>query len=147
MVFFAVLVFGAASVVIGRVRGSGAGDTALHLDGTWVTEGPTYNYESIRFEFFGDGFTSVSERILFSDSPDDLTLARGFYETYHDAQVDAEDTGYGSYLLRITTSGMFVLDGNSILLITGDSTTRRLPFYWDGDVIEIYPDRFVRGDA
>jgi len=144
MVFFAVLVFGAASVIIGRVRSSGAGDTALHLDGLWVTQGATYNYDSVSFEFSGDGFINVSERVLFSDSPDDLTLAREFYETYYGAAVDAVDTGYGSYQLRITASGIYVLDGNSILLIAEDNVMRRLPFYWDGDEIVIYPDRFVR---
>jgi len=144
IVFFSVVVFGAASVIIARFWDEAEGDVGLHLNGTWEIESPTFNDEFITYVFAGDSFSSVTETMIFNASADDLENIREFHRVHSGARVEAVSAGDGNYSIRITADGTFTLDGNSILLVMGDDLIRWLSFYWDGEAVIINGDRFLR---
>ena len=143
LAFCAILIFGAASAVLSRMRAT-TGDVALHIDGTWETDGPTFNDELITYVFAGDSFSRLIETTVFGASQDDIEAIEAFQRDYNGATVDAEDLGDGNFLLRIAADGTFTLDGNSILLISGEGLLRLFSFYWEGEAVIINGDRFVR---
>ena len=144
LAFCAVVIFGAASAIISRIRTSGGGDAALHINGTWETDGPTYNDELITYVFAEDTFSRVIETVIFNATPADIEVVKAFQREHNGAEVDAEYLGDGNFRLKITADGTFGLDGNSILLISGEGLLRLFSFYWDGDAVIINGDRFVR---
>ncbi|MCL2361845.1 MAG: YfjI family protein [Defluviitaleaceae bacterium] len=146
IVFFSVVVFGAAAVLIAHIRREADfdGDVGLHLDGVWDTDGPTVNDEYISFEFAGDSFSSVTEWTFFDASPEALAEFIAFNENDRGAIVYTDDIGYGNYRIRIYEHGEFTLEGNSILLSLNSGQSQWMPFYWDGDAIIINGDRYLR---
>ena len=144
LAFCAILIFGVASAIISRVRTAGYGDTALHISGTWETDGPTHNDELITYVFAGDTFSRVIETMIFNVGPADIEAIVAFQRDYNGAEVSVDDLGDGNFRLRITADGTFGLDGNSILLISGEGFLRLFSFYWEGEAIIINGDRFIR---
>ena len=143
LAFGGLVIFGATSAILSRV-GTTSGDVALHIDGTWETEGPTYNDELITFVFTGDSFSREVETMIFGAGAADIEDIETFQRDYNGATVDAEDLGDGTFRLRITADGTFALDGNSILLISGEGLLRMFSFYWEDEAVIINGDRFVR---
>ena len=148
IVFLGIIIFGVTAVVIARIRDrtEPGTDVGLHLNGTWVTQSPTFNDEHIIYVFYDDSFSSIIERTLFGASPETLDNFIEIYTTYHGATIDAEYIGGSSYFIRISTSGTFILDGYRILLVKGEGLLVPYPFYWDGEAIYINDIRFVRQD-
>ena len=144
VILSAVLIFGAAMVIITHLTGENEGDVAFHIDGTWETDGPTYNDEHITYVFSGDVFSRVTETMIFDANPDIIESIRDFYSYYSGAIVAAEDMGDGNFALMITIDGTFALEGDSLLLLAGEGMLTELSFSWEGDVIIINDDRFVR---
>ena len=145
LAFFSVIVFGASSVIIGNIRrAANERDTGLHLDGTWEIEAPTYNDEHIVYVFAGDAFTSRVETMALNISLEDLNNIREFHRTMSGASVEAVYMDNNNYLLRIRTDGTFILDGYTIMLITGEGFVRMFSFYWEDEAIVINGDRFLR---
>ena len=143
LIFCSAVILGATLAIISRI-GAPIDDEGLHLDGTWETESPTHNDEYITFVFAGDSFSTVTESIIVNASPEVLEDIRDFYMVYYGAAVYADDLGDGSFLLRIKADGTFALDGNNILLVSGEGLVRVLSFYWENEAIVINDDRFVR---
>jgi len=140
--FFGIVIFGLAAVLISNLRADV--DTALHLNGTWEIESPTFNDEHIMYVFADDSFSAITEMMVFDAGPDALDAIKQFHQDNYGATVDAEDIGNDSFLLRISVDGTFAFDGNNILLVSGEGHTRLLPFYWDGEAILINGDRYLR---
>jgi len=136
--------FGAALVIITHLTGENEGDVAFHIDGTWETDGPTYNDEHITYVFSGDVFSKVTETMIFDANLDIIENIRDFYRYYSGAIVTANDMDDGNFVLMITMDGTFALDGDSLLLLAGEGMLTELTFSWEGDVIIINDDRFVR---
>jgi len=143
IVFCAVVVFGAALAFVSRI-GATSDDVGLHIDGTWEIETPTYNDEHITFVFTGDSFSRFAESMIFDASPEVIGDIREFHMMYSQATVDAEYMGDGNFFIQIATDGTFALDGNNILLVSGEGLARLLPFYWESEAIIINGDRFIR---
>jgi len=146
IVFLAAMIFGATIIAMSHIRNRSEsdGEAALHLDGTWATESPTFNDEHITYVFDGDAFTSITERFLFDANPEVISSFVDFHRNYHGALVDSEYLGDGNYFIHITTSGTFTLEGHLILLIKGDGLLVPFSFDWDGTAIYIDGYRFVR---
>ncbi|MCL2527815.1 MAG: zinc ribbon domain-containing protein [Defluviitaleaceae bacterium] len=144
IIFFAIIVFGVASVIIARLGSTSESDVGLHLDGIWVIESPTFNDEIITFVFADETFTSTTEAMIFGASPEILEDIRDFHVAHSGASFYATAEGDGNYRLLVTSSGTFTLDGNSILLVMNNDVPLLLPFYWDGDGIIINGDRYLR---
>jgi len=143
-VFFAILIFGATSVILANLRREIDGDVGFHLDGAWETDNYTVNDEIIIFIFSSDSFTSVTTRKIFDVTQEALIDFIDFYEIYHGARVYTELIEYSNYQVRIYESGDFTLEGSSIMLDFDGGSTVWLPFYWDGDAIIINGDRYLR---
>ena len=144
LAFCAIVIFGATSAIISRIRAAGGGDTALHINGMWETEEPTFNDEHITYMFAGDSFSRVIETTVFDAGQADIEAIVAYQREHNGATVEAEDLGDGTFLLRIIADGTFGLDGNSILLISGEGFLRLFSFYWEDEAIIINGDRFVR---
>ena len=146
LVFYAVIVLGTVVIITTRVRerAEPGSDVGLQLDGTWATESLTFNDEHIIYVFYGNSFSSTTERTLFDANPEALDDLAEFYRVYHGATIDTEYIGDGNYLIRITKGGTFILDGYSIFLIKGEGLLVAYMFDWDGVGIYIDGYRFVR---
>jgi len=140
----AVIIFGAALVVITHLTGENDGDVAFHIDGTWETQSPTYNDEHIVYVFNGDLFSRIVETTIVDASPEIVDSIREYYHEYSGAIVVSQDMGGGDFFLIITMDGTFALDGDMLLLLGGEGMLTRLPFAWEGDTIVINDDRFTR---
>ena len=144
LAFCAVVIFGAALAIVSHFGAANYGDGALHIGGTWETDGPTYNDELITYVFEGESFSRVIETIIFGASYADIEAREAYEYNYNGAAVYAEDVGEGNFRLRITADGTFWLDGNNIVLVSGEGFMRVFSFYWEDDAIFIDGDRFVR---
>ena len=143
LVFCGALIFGAAAAINARIRAT-SDDIGLHIDGTWEIQAPTYNDELITYVFSGDSFYAITESVIFDANFEVIESIREFHTMYNGATVDAEDIGEGNFRLRITKDGTFALDGNTILLVSGEGFVNVLSFYWESEAILINGDRFVR---
>lgn len=143
LVLCTVILFGGAAIIYARVTATDD-DVGLHIDGVWATEEPTHNDELIFYYFAGNEFTALTESTIFNASPEIIENIREYHVSYFGASLDAEYVGDGTFYLRVTAEGTFALDGDGILLVTGEGITRRLPFYWEGETILIDGYRFVR---
>ena len=146
LAFAAVVILGAASAIAAWLR-AGSGDAALHIDGIWVTEGPTYSDEHITYVFDGEAFTRIIETKVFGASEIDIDGIRDYQRQHNGAEVTAEALGDGTFLLRIMADGTFGLDGNSIVLVSGEGLLRVFSFYWEGEAVIINGERFRRRNA
>ena len=140
----AVLIFGATALFL-NYFGPGAGsDTALHLDGPWEIEGPTYNDEYIFYVFSGDAFSSVTESMVYDTNHEGIEDIKVYYRERNGATVASQYLGDGNFLLRIALEGTFLLEADNIMLVSGEGMLTVLPFTWERDTITIDGYRFRR---
>ena len=142
---FGILTFGVAAFILSHFANERVdGDTALHLDGTWETVGPTYNDEHIVFIFNGNTFASVTEMIIYDANEEIIDDIRKFYYEMYAARVYFDDMSDGNFFLRITMDGTFGMYDGYIVLVSGESHLLEFPFSWDGAGISINGDLFRR---
>ena len=140
---FAVLIFGIVAFVITHVMATNS-DEALHLDGTWETVYPTHNDAIVTFTFNDESFSSVTEMMIVDADLDIIEGIRDFYHEHYGAVVYDDNIGDGSFALRVVMDGTFGLYEEHILLISGEAHFIEFTFHWDGEMINIDGDLFVR---
>ncbi|MCL2404437.1 MAG: hypothetical protein FWC92_02700 [Defluviitaleaceae bacterium] len=138
------IIFGGIAIIVARVTAT-SDDIGLHIDGRWEIESPTHNNERITYAFAGDSFSMVTESMIFDADAEIIEDIQAYHMLYYGAEVDADYMGDGTFRLRIFADGTFVINGDIILMVTGEGLSRTLPFYWMDDAILINGYRFVRG--